>query len=85
MAAMADHRIFSATGSPTIVTGRLESASGEYKNAEYRISYDAKSATDSPVDLTLGLVNSVMTASVFTGVLWIGGWRTDISPSAAWK
>jgi putative ATP-binding cassette transporter len=53
---------------------RLESASGDYKNAEYRISYDAKSATDSPVDLTLGLVNAVLTASIFTGVLWsVGG------------
>jgi vitamin B12/bleomycin/antimicrobial peptide transport system ATP-binding/permease protein len=53
---------------------QLESASGEYKNAEYRISYDAKSATDSPVDLTLGLVNAVLTASLFTGVLWsVGG------------
>jgi vitamin B12/bleomycin/antimicrobial peptide transport system ATP-binding/permease protein len=54
---------------------QLEAASGEYKNAEYRISYDAKSATDSPVDLTLGLVNSVMTACVFTGVLWSVGGR----------
>ena len=53
---------------------KLEAASGEYKNAEYRISYDAKSATDLPVDLTLGLVNAVMTACVFTGVLWsVGG------------
>ena len=53
---------------------RLEAASGEYKNAEYRISYDAKSATDSPVDLTLGLVNAVLTASLFTSVLWsVGG------------
>jgi putative ATP-binding cassette transporter len=56
---------------------RLEGAPGEYKNAEYRISYDVKTASDSPVDLTLGLVNSVMTASVFTGVLWsIGGGLT---------
>ena len=52
---------------------RLESVSGEYKNAEYRISYDAKSATDSPVDLALGLVNAVLTASLFTGVLWSVG------------
>ena len=53
---------------------RLEAASGEYKNAEYLISYDAKSATDSPVDLTLGLVNAVLTASLFTSVLWsVGG------------
>ena len=41
---------------------KLEADPGEYKNAEYRISYDVKTATDSPVDLTLGLVNSVMTA-----------------------
>ena len=59
--------------------------SGEYKNAEYRISYDAKSATDSPVDLTLGLVNSVLTASVFTSCALDRGWRTDDFPSAAWK
>ena len=54
---------------------RLEAVAGDYKNAEYRISYDAKSATDSPVDLTLGLVNSVMTACVFTSVLWSVGGR----------
>ena len=56
---------------------KLEAAPGEYKNAEYRISYDVKTATDAPVDLTLGLVNSVMTAGVFTGVLWsVGGGLT---------
>jgi vitamin B12/bleomycin/antimicrobial peptide transport system ATP-binding/permease protein len=56
---------------------KIEAAGGEYKNAEYRISYDVKSATDSPVDLTLGLVSSVMTAVVFTGVLWsVGGGLT---------
>jgi putative ATP-binding cassette transporter len=56
---------------------KLEADPGEYKNAEYRISYDVKTATDAPIDLTLGLVNSVMTAVVFTGVLWsIGGGLT---------
>jgi vitamin B12/bleomycin/antimicrobial peptide transport system ATP-binding/permease protein len=58
---------------------RLEATSGEYKNAEYRISYDAKSATDSPVDLSLGLVNAVLTASIFTGVLWSVGGSLTIS------
>jgi vitamin B12/bleomycin/antimicrobial peptide transport system ATP-binding/permease protein len=58
---------------------RLEAQSGDYKNAEYRISYDAKSATDSPVDLTLGLVNAVLTASLFTGVLWSVGGSLTIS------
>jgi vitamin B12/bleomycin/antimicrobial peptide transport system ATP-binding/permease protein len=56
---------------------KLETVGGEYKNAEYRISYDAKTSTDSPVDLTLGLVTSVMTAAVFIGVLWsVGGGLT---------
>ena len=56
---------------------KIEAVGGEYKNAEYRISYDVKSASDSPVDLTLGLVNSVMTAGVFTSVLWsVGGGLT---------
>jgi vitamin B12/bleomycin/antimicrobial peptide transport system ATP-binding/permease protein len=56
---------------------KIETVGGEYKNAEYRISYDAKTATDSPVDLTLGLVTSVMTAGVFIGVLWsVGGGLT---------
>ena len=53
---------------------RLELAGGETKNAEYRISYDARTATDAPVDLALGLVTSVMTAVVFFNVLWsVGG------------
>ena len=53
---------------------RLELAGGETKNAEYRISYDARTATDAPVDLALGLVTSVLTAVVFFNVLWsVGG------------
>jgi len=53
---------------------RLESVTGEYKNAEYRISFDTHTATDAPVDLALGLVNSVLTAFVFLDVLWtVGG------------
>jgi len=58
---------------------RLDSANGEYKNAEYRISYDAKVATDAPVDLALGFVNAALTAFVFVGVLWnVGGSFTVI-------
>ena len=53
---------------------RLDAAAGEYKNVEYRISFDTRVATDAPVDLALGFVNSVMTAFVFIGVLWsVGG------------
>ncbi len=57
----------------------LETIAGEFKNAEYRISYDAKVATDAPVDLALGFVNSIMTAFVFIGVLWSVGGELSIS------
>jgi ABC-type uncharacterized transport system fused permease/ATPase subunit len=54
---------------------RLNYWNRDFFNALAR--HDVKTATDSPVDLTLGLVNSVMTAGVFTGVLWsIGGGLT---------
>ncbi len=53
---------------------RLESVVGEYKNAEYRISLDTRTATDAPVDLAFGFVNSALTSFVFIGVLWsVGG------------
>ncbi len=53
---------------------RLESVPGEYQNAEYRISVDAHTATDAPVDLALGFVTSALTAFLFIAVLWnVGG------------
>jgi ABC-type uncharacterized transport system fused permease/ATPase subunit len=53
---------------------RLKFVSGEYQNAEYRISFDARIATDAPVDLAFGLLTSVTTAFVFIHVLWsVGG------------
>jgi len=58
---------------------RLESVTGEYKNAEYRISYDARTATDAPVDLSLGFITSALTAVVFVDVLWsVGGSLTVV-------
>jgi len=52
----------------------LETVNSESKNAEYRISYDARTATDAPVDLALGFVTSALTAFVFIDVLWsVGG------------
>jgi vitamin B12/bleomycin/antimicrobial peptide transport system ATP-binding/permease protein len=54
--------------------GRLKFVSGEYQNAEYRISFDARIATDAPVDLAIGLLTSALTALVFIDVLWsVGG------------
>jgi ABC-type uncharacterized transport system fused permease/ATPase subunit len=58
---------------------RLQSVTGEYKNAEYRISYDARTATDAPVDLALGFITSALTAVVFVDVLWsVGGSLTVV-------
>ena len=39
--------------------------SGEHQNPEYRIAEDARVATDLPIDLTLGLFSSVLTAIIF--------------------
>jgi putative ATP-binding cassette transporter len=53
---------------------RLKFVSGEYQNAEYRISFDARIATDAPADLAFGLLTSALTALVFIHVLWsVGG------------
>jgi vitamin B12/bleomycin/antimicrobial peptide transport system ATP-binding/permease protein len=58
---------------------RLESVEGEYKNAEYRISFDIRTATDAPIDLAFGFVSSALTAFVFIGVLWtVGGGFTFV-------
>ena len=44
------------------------------ENPEYRISVDVRIATDAPIDLSLALFSSVVTALTFFGVLWtIGG------------
>jgi vitamin B12/bleomycin/antimicrobial peptide transport system ATP-binding/permease protein len=53
---------------------RLRFVNGEYQNAEYRISFDARIATEAPIDLALGLLTSALTALVFIQVLWsVGG------------
>jgi vitamin B12/bleomycin/antimicrobial peptide transport system ATP-binding/permease protein len=46
---------------------------GEHQTPEYRIAEDARIATDLPVDLTLGLLSSCLTAITFIGVLWSVG------------
>ena len=52
---------------------RLQFMSGEHQNPEYRIAEDARIATDLPIDLTLGLLSSSLTAIIFIGVLWSAG------------
>jgi putative ATP-binding cassette transporter len=53
---------------------RLRFITGEHQAPEYRIAEDARVATDLPVDLSLGLLSSLLTAITFIGVLWgVGG------------
>jgi vitamin B12/bleomycin/antimicrobial peptide transport system ATP-binding/permease protein len=47
---------------------------GERQNAEYRITEDARVATDAPIDLMVGLLTSLLVAGTFVLVLWeVGG------------
>lgn len=47
---------------------------GQRQNAEYRITEDARLATDAPIDLVVGLLSSVLSAGTFVVVLWnVGG------------
>jgi len=53
---------------------RLKFMKGEHRNPEYRIAEDARVATDSPIELALGLLTSLLTAITFIGILWrVGG------------
>jgi putative ATP-binding cassette transporter len=53
---------------------RLRLIPSEPRYPEYRIADDARVATDAPIDLTLGLLTSVLNATTFISVLWsVGG------------
>ncbi len=53
---------------------RLKFASSDHQTPEYRIAEDARIATDLPVDLVLGLLQSLLNALTFIGILWsVGG------------
>ena len=52
---------------------RLESAAADHQAPEYRIAEDARLATDLPVDLVLGLFQSLLNAVTFIGILWSVG------------
>ena len=49
---------------------QLRFMQGEHHNPEYRIAEDARVATDLPIDLTLGLFSSALTAIIFIGIFW---------------
>ena len=48
------------------------------ENPEYRIAVDIRIATEAPVDLTLALFSSVLTAITFLSVLWATGGGIDV-------
>jgi vitamin B12/bleomycin/antimicrobial peptide transport system ATP-binding/permease protein len=53
---------------------RLKFMLGEHQTPEYRIAEDARVATDLPIDLSVGLLSSFLTAITFIRVLWtVGG------------
>ncbi len=52
----------------------LDYAQQGRENPEYRIAEDARLATDAPIDLAVGLLNSLLMAVTFITVLWtVGG------------
>ena len=53
---------------------RVGFVNGQSSNAEYRITDDARIATEAPIDLCVGLLTSLLTAATFVTVLWnLGG------------
>jgi putative ATP-binding cassette transporter len=52
---------------------RLRFVAGDHEAPEYRIAEDAKVATDLPIDLVIGLLQSLLTIATFIGVLWSVG------------
>lgn len=61
---------------------RVGFMNGERQNAEYRITEDARLATDAPIDLVVGLLSSLLTAVTFVTVLWEVGGALEIR---AWQ
>lgn len=52
----------------------LNRIEGEHQNPEYRIAEDVRVATDSPIDLAVGLFAALLAAITFIDILWdVGG------------
>lgn len=52
---------------------RFARSESKHQIPEYRIAEDARTATDAPIDFALGLLSSLLTASIFIQVLWNTG------------
>src|SRR5579871_6217483 len=59
---------------------QLKFIAGDHQTPEYRIADDAKVATELPVDLTLGLLSSLLRASAFISVLYRAGGSLALAP-----
>jgi putative ATP-binding cassette transporter len=57
---------------------QLKFMQGDHQTPEYRISDDARVATDQPIDLVLGLLSSFLTSIAFISVLWSVGGSIDV-------
>jgi vitamin B12/bleomycin/antimicrobial peptide transport system ATP-binding/permease protein len=57
---------------------RLRFTAADHQAPEYRIAEDARIATDLPVDLVLGLFQSLLNAVTFIGILWSVGGSLDL-------
>jgi len=65
---------------------RLDYTAVGAENPEYRISENIRIATDSPIDLVMALLSSVLTAAVFLSLLWgIGGTLSFEAFGKAWS
>jgi ABC-type uncharacterized transport system fused permease/ATPase subunit len=62
---------------------RVDAGSAEPQLAEYRIAEDARIATDAPIDLMVGLLSSLLTATTFVAVLWTVGGSLAIGSGGA--
>jgi putative ATP-binding cassette transporter len=58
---------------------RMGFMNGQRPNAEYRITEDARLATDAPIDLAVGLLSSLLVAGTFVTVLWNVGGSLEVS------
>ena len=58
---------------------RRSAIEGHHEAPEYRIAEDARVATDLPIDLVTGLLQSVLTIATFVGLLWSVGGSLEIA------
>jgi putative ATP-binding cassette transporter len=64
------------TGDRWLNDGRyyqLNLVKGEHQNPEHRLTEDMRIATESPVDLAVGILTAFLTSVTFIGVLWAAG------------